>query len=266
MLRTASFTPLQDTKYVRVMFLPFHIRSRNEIIVRGVRMHRGGASARIVQAMLADTIRQQVSLDEDASAYIPPYKLVEAANKRSPTRATVPLPDISMNGHGSFGEEDGSVPDQHAFFTLFPPQALDASKGIERSGQWQLEDKDPLDLVIEVLHSLANTPDGRLKPAAVPSREDLVEAKLDKSNLRSGSWLKTEMSGNSRRNNVAGWAVDFTSAYEMIKISLVETYIRKRFRTEEGLMTPALRVWRALDERGRLDEKTVSRATEQKTL
>lgn len=57
----------QDTKYVRVMFLPFHIRTRNEIIVRGVRTHRGGASARIVQAILYDTIRQQLSLDEDAT-------------------------------------------------------------------------------------------------------------------------------------------------------------------------------------------------------
>lgn len=49
------------------MFLPFNIRIRNEIIVRGVRTHRGGASARIVQAILNDTIRQQLTLEEDAS-------------------------------------------------------------------------------------------------------------------------------------------------------------------------------------------------------
>lgn len=188
------------------------------------------------------------------TAYIAPVKLVEAANKRSPTRATVPLPET--NGHGGPGDEE-MLSNQHAFFTLFPQVPLNATKGIERSGQWQLEDKDALDLVIEVLHSLANTPDGRWKPSAIPSKEDLIESRLDKSNLKSGSWLKTEMSGSSRRNNVAGWAVDFTSSYEMIKVSLVETFIKKTFRTDEGLMTSALRVWRALDERGRMDEKTV---------
>lgn len=186
-------------------------------------------------------------------AYVSPHKLVEAANKRSPTRQTVPLPDV--NGHTN----DDDNPLEHAFYTLFPREALNATKGLERSGSWQLEDKDALDLIIEVLHSLANTPDDRPKPSHLQYTDEVFEAKLDKSTLRSGSWLKTEMSGNSRKNNVAGWAVDFTSSYQMIKYALVETFVKKRFRRDDGSQTAAMRVWRALDERGRLDEKSVSR-------
>jgi hypothetical protein len=146
----------------------------------------------------------------------------------------------------------------HAFFSLFPTTPAIATYGLEPSGYWDVEHKEPIDLVVEVLHTLAATSDVRPTPSEVKSKEEMTRARLDRGELRANCWLATDQSGNSRKH-VAAWAVDFASSMEMMKVALVESYIGKKY----GKI--ALRVWRVMDEKGKMDEKTVSAAGGQPT-
>ena len=168
-------------------------------------------------------------------------KLVEPANKRSPTRSTIPLPELDEN----------QDQDQHLFFSLFPKVAVPSSLGLEPSGSFVLEDKSPIDLVSEVLHSLASTSDSRPSPYEIIDPDTLLKARLSRAELRGTNWLRPDYSGSSKRT-VAGWSVDFTESNEYLKVGLVENYIRKKWGKY------ALRVWKAIDEKSKVDEKAVS--------
>jgi hypothetical protein len=172
-------------------------------------------------------------------------RLIKPANRKSPTRQTVPLPDV--NGH-----HDDPTAD-HAFFSVFPQQDVEATKGLEPSGSWSAQDKAALDLVNDVMHHLHGTGDARPKFGSLEG-EALISAKMDRAYARQKSWLISD-DNDSKTTRLAQrqhWAVDYMSAGEMVKMGLVETYILQHFGRQ------ARRIWKALDEKGKMEEKQVS--------
>lgn len=171
-------------------------------------------------------------------------KLVKPANRRSPSRQTVPLPGV--NGHSDVPVQE------HAFYTVFPQDEVVATKGLESSGSWSAMEKSPLDLVNDVLHHLHSSNDARPKLGNLDGNE-LVKAKLDRAEPRQNSWLVSDYKDGKLNNLLARshWAVDYLSAGEIIKIGLLESYINSQFGKH------ARRIWKALDEKGKIDEKQV---------
>jgi len=246
--------PFDGTKYVRVMYAPFHVRTRNELLVRAVRAQRGGAAAVLVQGMLSETLKLQKSLHQETTDHISSARLVEPANRRSPSRKTIPLPGTGVtqtNGHY------GDVHEQHAYYTLFPGAPIPATLGLEPTGRWHLEAKEPHDLVNEMLHLLHSTADSRPKLEALSDQHKRFAIAPDE--LRANSWLHCSDTAAAQHdyphvlNSRVSWAVDFAMAHDTLKLGLVETYVRKRFGKE------ALRVWRIVNDKGKLEEKHIAK-------
>lgn len=151
-----------------------------------------------------------------------------------------------MNGHDE-------APTDHAFFSVFPDQDDDVTKGMEQNGRWSAQDKAPLDLVNEVLHHLHGSGDARPKLGTLEGPE-LGEARLDGAYARPNSWLVSDANDAKIKSIMSRqhWAVDYLSAGEIVKTGLLETYILQQFGRQ------ARRVWKAVDEKGKMEEKQVS--------
>lgn len=151
-----------------------------------------------------------------------------------------------MNGHGEPAQD-------HAFFSVFPHEDGEVTKGMEYTGMWTAAEKAPLDLVNEVLHHLHGTGDARPKLGSLEGPE-LGEARLDGSYARPNSWLASDYNDTKVKSVMARqhWAVDYLSAGEIVKTGLLETYILQQFGK------PARRIWKALYEKGKMEEKQAS--------
>lgn len=200
------------------------------------------------QAMTSFYLHEWGGENPDRFPQIPDYtdagRLVKAANRKSPTRQTIPLPDV--NGH------NGEPPSEHAFFSVFPAEDGEVTKGMEPTGLWSAQDKGALDLVNEVMHHLHGTSDARPKVGSLEG-DTLSKARLDGAFARPNSWLASDYNDAQFKSLRARqhWAVDYHSAGEIVKLGLVETYIMQQFGKE------ARRIWKALDERGKMEEKQV---------
>lgn len=145
---------------------------------------------------------------------------------------------------------------QHAFYTLFPSHPIQATFGLEPTGRWAPDSKEPVDLLNEMVHHLHNTADAR--PKLVAFSEEHRKFSLLPEEVRANSWLSCSDPNAARQDwtNLSGgrlsWAVDFAMAHEKLKIGLVESYLLSRFGKE------ATRLWRILDAKGKMEEKQVS--------
>lgn len=245
------------------------MRIRNEVITKTVRAQRGGAAAVLIQSIMNESAKDEKNLSNPFSSehaitrlcvpdqlrisltpqqiidYTDASRLVKPANRKSPTRQTIPLPEV--NGH-----HDGEAPSEHAFFSVFPEEDGEVTKGMEPTGLWSAQDKGALDLVNEVMHHLHGTSDARPKIGSLEG-DALSKARLDGAFARPNSWLASDYNDAQFKNLRARqhWAVDYYSAGEIVKLGLIETYILQRFGKE------ARRIWKALDERGKMEEKQV---------
>lgn len=182
--------------------------------------------------------------DPSRIAYTDAARLVKPANRKSPSRQTVPLPDV--NGHGD------EPPPAHAFFSVFPQEDGEVTKGMEHTGMWSASDKSALDLVNEVLHHVHGTGDARPKLGSLEG-SDLAEARLDGAYTRPNSWLVSDYNDTKVKSLMSRqhWAVDYLSAGEIVKLGLIEAYILQQFGKQ------ARRIWKAVDEKGKMEEKQV---------
>lgn len=119
---------------------------------------------------------------------------------------------------------------------------------------WSAADKGALDLVNEVLHHLHGTGDARPKLGSLEG-SSLNDARLDGAYARPNSWLVSDYNDAKVKSIMTRqhWAVDYLSAGEIIKLGLLETYIVQQFGKQ------ARRIWKALDEKGKMEEKQVRR-------
>ena len=173
-----------------------------------------------------------------------PYgEIMAAANKRSPMRKAMSLPSDESHATGQ---------PAHPIAALFPKTQITASFGFEPSGSWNREEKEPSHLVSEVLHTLSNTADWRDLRHELPDGQGNY-AKIDRSAVKPHTWIKPsrrmEQPGSPEYN--CQWSVNLAFAHEELKLALLEGYLKQKFDKH------SFRIWRAIDERGKMDEKQV---------